>query len=50
MFCEEEGVHRGEPVAYRVPAYPPGHPGRIDEHAEFRGVLLPGAPQRAAAA
>jgi len=50
LFCEEEGVHRGEPVAYRVPAYPPGHPGRIDEHAEFRGVLLPGAPQRAAAA
>ncbi len=50
VFAEEAAMHRAEGIAYRVPAYPPGHPRRVDENAELRRANLPGAPRRTVAA
>ena len=40
LFSTEADVHRGAPVASRVPAFPPRHPGRTPDGGT-RGVRLP---------
>ncbi|MDP9223227.1 MAG: replication-relaxation family protein [Actinomycetota bacterium] len=41
VFATEVDMHRGEAVAWRVPHFPRGHPGRASDGA-VRGVRLPG--------
>ena len=42
LFATELDMHAGEPIAWRVPAFPAGHPER-GSSAVRRGVRLPGA-------
>ncbi len=51
LFADETAMHRGEAVAYRVPAEPPSvYTSRSGEDAVVRGVKLPGFQSSAAAA
>lgn len=42
VFTTEREMHGGQAVAWRVPAFPPKHPGRASGETT-RGVRLPGA-------
>jgi hypothetical protein len=42
LFASEVDMHAGDAVAWRVPRYPPRHPGRAAAE-RHRGVRLPGA-------